>query len=388
MFCIPSGNSQRMGNDAGLQSWPAAPSNLGQTVQNMNSNSKVAEYWSNLEPDRDLAGSFYTSPCMVEYKNRRAFGDEVAPENLKGDSLALDIFLRRYVGDRPIRSVLSLCCGFGKVERYLVKRLKTVENCLGLDLAEGALREAAKRAESEGLSIRYEIADLNSYQWPTEAYDLIIANGALHHLTNLEAVIPGMRQALRPKGVLYCCEYVGPSHQDQSVRQVELINAAKFLLPEEWRDLRGAPYLGAEWKWKLASKVANLHRKTVAETGPLWKKLAINFGKTFLTPGKGSLGFGVVHVSPKEHLLAVDPSEGVRAAEIVPIMKRSFPDAEVRNFGGGLVQFVLGPAFYARFDPNLPAHRAYLEMLFGLEEFYSKTGEIPEENAFIFAQKD
>ncbi len=223
---------------------------------------KIAAYWSSLEPDRDSTGSFYISPFTVEYKNRRAFGDDVAPDRISDETLALDVFLRRYASDRPIRSILSLCCGFGKVERYVVKRLKTVESCLGVDLAEGALREAARRAASEGLPIRYETADLNNYKWPVEAYDLIIANGALHHLTNLEAVMPGMRQALRPGGVLYCCEYVGPSHQDQSARQVELINAAKFLLPDELRELRGVPFLGGGWRWRIVSKAANLHRKT------------------------------------------------------------------------------------------------------------------------------
>ena len=200
--------------------------------------------------------------------------------------------------------------------------------------------------------------------------------------------MPGMRQALRPGGVLYCCEYVGPSHQDQSARQVELINAAKFLLPEELRELRGVPFLGGGWRWRIVSKAANLHRKTIPEAWPLWKKLAVKFGKAFLTPAKDSVGVGVVHVSPKERLLSSDPSEGVRAAEILPIMKQSFPDAEVRYFGGGLIQYVLGPSFFARYDPKLATHRACLELLFHLEEVYTRTGEIPEENAFIFARKN
>jgi SAM-dependent methyltransferase len=355
--------------------------NISPTLQ------RVANHWSITDPDRDSPGNFYNSPVVKHYRNGRAFGKDLPEAKLRNEWFAVDWFLSNYGTERPIRNILSLCCGFGKVERYFVKQLDTVEACLGIDIAEGALREAARKAEDENLPIRYERADLNSYAWPIGAYDLIISNGALHHLSNLESIICGIRQALRPDGLLYCCEYVGPSLQDQSRRHVELINAATYLLPESFRDLRGIPHLGGGWKWRIASKMANLYKKRIKPGWPWWKKLAVKFAQTFLTPGANSLDFGVVHISPKEFLLSFDPSEGVRAAEILPILRKSFPDAEVKYFGGGLIQYVLGPNFYTRYDALNPAHKSYVDLLLYAEELYTKSGEIPEENAFMFARK-
>jgi ubiquinone/menaquinone biosynthesis C-methylase UbiE len=60
--------------------------------------------------------------------------------------------------------------------------------------------------------MEHSAAYLNDYDWKPSGYDLVIANGALHHIKNLEGVLDGMRRTLKPGGLLYVCEYIGTSH--------------------------------------------------------------------------------------------------------------------------------------------------------------------------------
>ena len=97
--------------------------------------------------------------------------------------------------------------------------------------------------------------------------------------------------------------------------------------------------------------------------------------------------FGIVHISPKDNLLRIDPSECVRSSEIIPLVKDIFPDVEVRPFGGGILMHALDGNFYANFDMNNPLHTKSLEMLCQLEKHFMDTGEIGIENAFIIARR-
>src|ERR1035441_8827115 len=116
-----------------------------------------------------------------------AYGDQFVARHAANPYYAEDLFIEHHLKRHTVRSVLSLCCGFGSVERHFVEELGTVERWLGVDIATGALNTARERATKAGLScLSYECADLSNYSWRPEQYDLVIANGALHHLQNLE----------------------------------------------------------------------------------------------------------------------------------------------------------------------------------------------------------
>jgi hypothetical protein len=85
--------------------------------------------------------------------------------------------------------------------------------------------------------------------------------------------------------------------------------------------------------------------------------------------------------------MRTDPSECVRSSEIIPLIKNSFPNTEIRPFGGGILQHALDTNYYANFDASNPVHSKNLEMLCSLEKHFMDTGEIDIENAFIIAHK-
>jgi len=95
--------------------------------------------------------------------------------------------------------------------------------------------------------------------------------------------------------------------------------------------------------------------------------------------------FGVVYRSPKEYLLRTDPSECVRSGELIGLVQTYFPSAEIRPFGGGILQHALDQNFYDHFDVTNQRHTALLKLLCDLERTLMEIGEIGPENAFIFA---
>lgn len=190
---------------------------------------KVADHWSKDEPLLN-ANNFYMSPLTRRYIIETAYGENFVQRYQDNSFYAEDIFISQYLRGKKVEQILSLCAGFGSVERRFVSQLGNVKLCLGVDIAEGALETSRKRAAEAGMNcLSYEMADINKYSWKEKQYDLVIANGALHHLSNLESVLEGIRYTLSPDGLLYCCEYVGPSYMDHSPRQLQIINAAAFL---------------------------------------------------------------------------------------------------------------------------------------------------------------
>lgn len=84
-------------------------------------------------------------------------------------------------------------------------------------------------------------------------------------------------------------------------------------------------------------------------------------------------------------MLASEPSDCIRSAEIMPLMKQYFPGVEIRPFGGGILQHAFDNNFYDRFDGNNDLHARTLRLLRELEVAFIESGEIGIENAFLIA---
>ena len=166
--------------------------------------SKISKHWGKQEPVRDSVG-FYTSPILRPYIIETAYGKDLIPEYQDNSYYAEDIFMAKYLKNKRCSSILSLCCGFGSLERRFVSKLNSVEQCTGVDLSEGAIKVARTRAREENFqTIFYECADLNNYTWQENKYDLVVANGALHHLKSLEKVFEGIKNTLRSILIMNC----------------------------------------------------------------------------------------------------------------------------------------------------------------------------------------
>ena len=348
---------------------------------------KTSRYWSKYETVRNTAG-FYTSPVVRPSIIEMAYGKQAVSEYAENPYFAEDLFVNTYLRHRTVGSILSLCCGFGSVERRIVSQLGTVDRCLGLDIAAGALAAARKAASDEGLTcVSYEQMDLSQYQWTPNNWDVVVANGALHHMAHLERVLDGVRQTLKPGGIFYACEYVGPSYQDHSPRQLELINACAYLVPPELRARRGLPLMNKRMFRLLSTLCAVAERQPRVEW-VWWKKLAAAVLRHTLARDRHSFGFGAVYISP-QGTSACHRSVGVYTfRRDYTADEALLPSVEIRPFGGGILQHALDNNFYDRFDGNNATHARTLQLLRELEAAFVESGEIGIENAFLIATKD
>ena len=314
---------------------------------------RAAEFWSSIDCSASER-NFYAFPPIRSRSCKLIFG--------QADSRAdwCEYWtVEKYLKERvPFDSALSLCCGFGELERILA-RLNVFRQMIGLDIAPGAIEQAKSRARSDGFTnIDYKVCDINVEDLPAQAYDLIWANGALHHIRDLERVIPMLYRALKPNGILISNEYVGPRYQRIGERQQEVINAVVHLLPSPFREP-----LTSEKSWIERLKARALANERAGPFGQVWRH------------------------TPMSYFTDVDPSECVASDRIVPILTETFDSIDVRYFGGSILFYALGANFYNEFDLTNERHKKLLEMLFQIEDALVSAGEIPNDNAHIVCWK-
>lgn len=349
-------------------------------------NERVAQKWSQRKPSAQ-DNNFNMSPVFSRHKIECAFGREFVDEFGDNPHFAEDIFVRKYLQDREVRSILSLCCGFGRIERRIVRQLNSVDRCVGIDVAQGALAEASKAAKEEKLDcMSYVCADLNNPDWANDSYDLVIAYGALHHLENLDTVLDGVYRCLNPGGLLFSHEYIGLPYYDCAPRQLQLINAIAYLVPPELRMRKGIPFARPKRLFRLISSINSVSSGYFDDNWPVWKKMLVRtVGRVLAESAKND--FGYITLSPHDIVRKADPSEGISAPHIISGLKQRFESLDIMHSGGSLLEHALDNQFYAAFDETNPLHLHTADLLWRIERFYTETGEVGPHNAYLVAEK-
>jgi SAM-dependent methyltransferase len=184
------------------------------------------------------------------------------------------------------------------------------------------------------------VLDLNSGKLPEAAYDVVFALSCIHHVFQLEELFKQVRRAMKPGALFYLDEYIGPSRFRTSDEVTRLINAIRAALPDD------------------------LRRDLFANDGRL---------------------IGPYAPSPIEHFELHDPSEAVRSAEIVPILKMYFDIIEFRPYGGAILHMLLS-GIAGNFQENSPKDVALLNVLVLMEEALEAGCAIEPEFAVMVAR--
>jgi SAM-dependent methyltransferase len=194
----------------------------------------------------------------------------------------MEWFAQKYV-PTALPLGLSVGCGTGLLERDVF--LKGVcERIEGVDFSPEAIAEARRGAEEAGLARRldYRVEDINAIRLPRGRYDIVFFHGSLHHIRNVEGVIEEVRAALKPGGLIFLDEYMGPSRSEWSDEQWGFARSAFDALPADLKN-----------------------RAELAIPLPM-----------------------------------DDPSESIRSSAILPAAKRLFEILEDRPYGGNVLWFV------------------------------------------------
>jgi len=236
------------------------------------------------------------------------------------------------------RTALSVGCGFGIIER-IIRQRDICQEIDGVDLAQGAIEAARKSAEDEGLTgLNYWTADLNAIELPVEKYDVVWAHASLHHTYDLERLFAQIRQSLKPNGLFVVYEYVGPARMQFPKAYLELADRILKMIPERYR---------------------REHRtKTIKAEAP---RLSL-------------AGFE-----------ASDPSEAIRASEIVPLIASRFEIEHYRHLGGTLAMMVLDGIAGNFMEPNDQVAHQIVEWVLLLDNTLIDAGVIPSYHAYLVA---
>ena len=291
---------------------------------------KAAEWWS--DPQSEAPGTGWVRvPRVLENMNQRATGDP-AIDWIHHSAGLLAGFAK------PVRA-LSVGCGFGVIERAL-RRRDFCQLIHGVDVAENAIESARKTAQAEGLDgMTYEVADLNTAKFPAETYDVVYAHASLHHIFHLEHLLDQIKQTLKLGGLFVVYEYIGPSQMQFPRRDLELADIFLKAIPERYRKFQ---------RWEGIKKEAF----------------------------RASL----------DAMNSSDPSEGVRASEIVPLVASRFEIRHFRYVGGTLLLLVFNE-IAGNFNENDPEIMPLVEALITLDNFLIDNAILPSYHAYMVCQK-
>ncbi len=167
-------------------------------------------------------------PLVRRAINRRVTGDP--------NRWPMEWFAGAYA-QRPFARGLSVGCGSGLLERDVLSK-GICEAMEGIDFSEDSLEQARFGAEEAHLSDRleYRAEDINALKLPRGRYDIVFFHGSLHHVRQIERVLTEVRQALKPGGLVYLDEYMGPSRSEWTDEDWGFARSAFDSLPEELKN--------------------------------------------------------------------------------------------------------------------------------------------------------
>ncbi|MCP4660336.1 MAG: methyltransferase domain-containing protein [bacterium] len=257
---------------------------------------EAAHFWDEQSGRVGPETWFFHQPVR-RYINRSISGDERA--------WPLE-WLESYLRGERFDRALSVGCGCGALERDLLQR-GLCQRIDAFDISLGSLQVARRRAAEAGLEhrVHYFALDANAPALPERAYDAVFCHQCLHHVAKLEKLLRGLLRALRPGGLLYADELVGPSRH--------------------------------EWDDRALSPAVEAYRELVPAELRMVEPLPIPF-------------------------MPDDPSEAIRSSEILPQLRIGFAVETLRPYGGNLLALICP---YVRWDQAVPD---LIQRLIGREE--------------------
>lgn len=243
-----------------------------------------------------------------------------------------EYFFAKHVDKPPC--VLSLACGGGETDIRIAKTGK-VRRIDGYDISRERIEHATARAKAEGLQdvVSFHVADVTKAELGQGAYDVVLAEGALHHFSPLVTVLDKISQALRKDGLLFINDFVGPTRFQWSTRQLEAANSILRALPLRYRNRRDG------------TSKPDIYR-----------------------PSRLSMILG-------------DPSEAAESGKIMPEVRKRFEVIEETGYGGTLLHILLAGIAHNFLGDDAETD-SLLRAIFAFEDALIATGEIGSDYVF------
>jgi SAM-dependent methyltransferase len=224
---------------------------------------------------------------------------------------------------------LSIGAGDCSVEIEVAKKL--IETGLDnfeficLEISPHLIKRASVALESTGLIGRICVRQVDVNTWrPDEDYSATMANHSLHHIVALESVFEAVRQSLRPGGVFVTNDMIG---RNGHMRWPEALEVVELL-------------------WEILPRSVKFNYQSNR-----WEDSFENFDCS----GEGF--------------------EGIRAQDILPLLKRIFNFQKFLAFGG-IIDVFCDRAHGHNFDPTRKADLALIDLIHRLNDALIDTGDL------------
>lgn len=178
--------------------------------------SKVAAHWS--KPTTSFGRTrWWQSGIIVRHINERICG--VSVPGTDGGDVEL---IRKLANGRQFASAVSVGCGDAHHELCLLKAGIVQEFHL-YELSEVRIKSALAKAAALGLSDRvHAVTDDAFRSAAVPLHDLVYWKDALHHMPKALDAVRWSRDVLKPDGLFFMNDFVGPTHMQYTDRQLDL----------------------------------------------------------------------------------------------------------------------------------------------------------------------
>jgi SAM-dependent methyltransferase len=280
----------------------------------------AASYWSSSAVPRGSGSNWWEHEAIVRYVNRRICGYPLAGI-MAGDVALLKYLLGNTIAERGV----SVGCGAAAKEMILLRR-GIVGHFDLYEISEARIKQATSAAAKWGLEGR-----ITWHNYPADfdspgsrGYDLVYWNNALHHMLDTRQALEWSRSVLKPEGLLYLNDFVGPDRMQWPDEMLRAATRVREALP---------PHL-----------------------------LELPRGKRVPTT--------VTRVDPRD-IIANDPTECADSSAIVPAIHELFPGATVRPTGGVVYHLALH-GILERITPS--EGEKLFDLLLLIDQLHSKAG--------------
>jgi SAM-dependent methyltransferase len=152
-------------------------------------------------------------------------------------------WFQRQLNGRVFDRALSIGCGTGDLERSLMQ----LGLCKRIDAFDTSITSIAlARKASTSDQVRYFVSDFNNPTIPRDFYDAVFFHQSLHHVAKLEKLLRHVLASLKPDGVVYMEEFIGPSRNQWTEETVAPYQPLYEHFPESMRFFDYMPF-PVEW---------------------------------------------------------------------------------------------------------------------------------------------
>jgi predicted alpha/beta-hydrolase family hydrolase/ubiquinone/menaquinone biosynthesis C-methylase UbiE len=152
------------------------------------------------------------------------------------------------------RRALDLACGTGYAAIGLAVA-GIAEEIHASDLSVKMLERCRDNARTAGAEVHVALADAERVPYADDAFDLVVARGALHHVPDPTGMLREIRRVLSPGGTAIVLAEPTASGE----RQVAAVVGTAYRAVETIRKLRRRAKDLEHEQWEMASIAANLH---------------------------------------------------------------------------------------------------------------------------------